>query len=246
MTRFRVFQLRLLASGALLLLVFGVVRLLWYPGAYFAISGAFTQYLVLAAVVIVVGPVLSAFVYKPGKKGLSFDLWVLAGVELLAVMAAGYLLFQRQPHFAVFAVDRFEAVSRAEVDTGKLQTTLDSTRPGHAPRLVYAKLPDDPEVHSRLIDETVFYGMADIDRRPEFWEPYTNGIRVIRKAARPLDDLLQGDDVQRRTVAGWLAATESVAADYIYLPLRGRAGDATIILHADTGFPVATLAIDPW
>ena len=246
MTRFRVFQLRLLASAALLLLLFSVVRLLWYPGAFFAVSGVYKQLLVLAAVMFVVGPVLSAFVFKPGKKGLAFDLRVLAGVELLAVVVAGALLFQRQPHFAVFAVDRFEAVGRAEVDLGKLQTALDTTRPGHTPRLVYAKLPEDPDVFSRLIDETVFYGMADIDRRPEFWEPYTNGIREIKKAARPLDELLQGEDEKRRAVAGWLAATGSVAADYLYLPLRGKAGDAMIILHGDIGFPVATLSVDAW
>ena len=70
MTRFRVFQLRLLASAALLLLLFSVVRLFWYPGADFAVSGVYKQLLVLAAVVFVVGPVLSAFVFKPGKKGL--------------------------------------------------------------------------------------------------------------------------------------------------------------------------------
>ncbi len=246
MSRFRVFQLRLLASATLLLLLFSVVRLLWYPGAYFAVSGVYKQLLVLAAVVVVVGPVLSAFVFKPGKKGLAFDLRVLAAVEILAVTIAGILLFQRQPHFAVFAVDRFEAVGRAEVDLGKLQTALDTTRPGHAPRLVYAKLPDDPDVFSRLIDETVFYGMADIDRRPEFWEPYASGIAEIKKAARPLDELLQGEDDQRRAVASWLAATGSLAADYLYLPLRGRAGDAMIILHKDIGFPVATLSVDAW
>ena len=246
MTQFKVFQLRLLASAALLLLVFAVVRTLWYPGAYFAISGVYKQFLVLVAVVFVVGPVLSAFVYRPGKKGLAFDMGVLAGVELLAVIVAGFLLFQRQPHFAVFAVDRIEAVALAEVDLGKLQTALDTTRPGHAPRLVYAKLPEDPDVHSRLIDETVFYGMADIDRRPEFWEPYTNGIAALKEAAPPLRELLDGNAEQRRAVAHWLEATGSVADDYIYLPLRGRAGDATIVLHAETGFPVATLRVDPW
>ena len=246
MTRFRVFQLRLLASGALLLLVFGVVRLLWFPGAYFAVSGASRQVLVLVGVVFVGGPVLSAFVFKPGKKGLAFDLRVLAGVELLVVIVAAAILFQRQPHFAVFAVDRIEAVAHAEVDLARLEPALDTTRPGHTPRLVFAKLPEDPDVHSRLIDETVFYGMADIDRRPEFWQPYTNGIRVIKKAARPLGDLLQGNDEQRSAVSRWLEASNSVAADYLYLPLRGRAGDATIILHADTGFPVVSLNVDPW
>jgi hypothetical protein len=215
MTRLRVFQLRLLASAAVLSLVFAAVRLFWYPGAYFAVAGVYKQFLVLVAVAFVVGPVLSAFVYKPGKKSLAFDLGVLAGVELLAVLAAGLILFQRQPHFAVFAVDRFEAVAHAEVDLEHLATSLDRSRPGHSPRLVYAKMPDDPEVVSRLIDETVLMGMADIERRPEFWEPYTNGIPVIKAAARPLDYLLQGNAEQRRAVAKWLEGTGSKAGDYI-------------------------------
>jgi hypothetical protein len=246
MTRLNVFQLRLLASGSLLLLVFSVVRLLWYPGAYFAISGVSWQFLVLAGAVLVIGPALSAFVYKPGKKGLALDLGILAGVEILAVVAAAYVLFQRQPHFAVFAVDRFEAVTRAEVDFGSMPAALDGSRPGHAPRLVYAKLPDDPEAMSQLIDETVFMGMADIDRRPEFWAPYPAGVRAIRASARPLSGLLQGTAEQRHATTQWLEARQAAAADYLYLPLRGRAGDATIILHAKIGYPVGTVAVDPW
>ena len=246
MTRQRVFQLRLLASAALLFVVFGVVRLLWYPGAYFPISGADRQLLVLAGVALVVGPVLSAFVYKPGKRGVVLDLGIMAGIELLAVTAAVVLLFQRQPYFAVFAVDRFEAVARAEVDLDKLQAALDSSRPGHAPRLVFARLPEDPEVFSRLIDETVFYGMADIDRRPEFWEPYTNGLPAVRSAARPFADLVAGSPEQRQAATRWLEASGAAAANYMFLPLRGRAGDGVIVLDKAIGFPVATLAVDPW
>lgn len=238
--------MRLLGSAVVLLVTFALVRLLWYPGAYFAISGAHIQFLVLAAVVVVIGPVLTAFVYKPGKPGLAFDLSVLLGVELLAVVVAMTLLYQRQPHFTVFAVDRFEVVARGEVAVDELPNTIDASRPGHAPRLVYAKMPEDPDAVSRLIDETVFRGMADIDRRPEFWEPYTRGIPVIKQAARPLDALLQGSAEQQRAAARWLSSTESSAGDYVFLPLRGRAGDAAIILHADIGFPVATLRVDPW
>jgi hypothetical protein len=246
MTRLRVFQLRLLGSTVLLVAAFGLVRLLWYPGAYFAISGALTQFFVLAAVVVIIGPVLSAFVYKPGKPGLAFDLGILLGVELLAIFVAMTLLYQRQPHFAVFAVDRFEAVARGEVNIDEVPAGIDASRPGHAPRLVYAKMPEDPDVVSRLIDETVFMGMADIDLRPEFWEPYALGIPDIRQAARPMDTLLQGSPEQQRAAARWLSSTGSSASEYIYLPLRGRAGDAAIILHADIGFPVATLRVDPW
>jgi hypothetical protein len=246
MSRLRLFQIRLAASAALLLLVFALVRLLWYPGAYFTISGVSRQLWILVGVVMVVGPVLSAVVYKPGKKGLIMDLGILAAVELAAVIVVSALLFQGRPYFTVFAVDRFEAVAVQEISGSPFAQDLLVSRPGQKPLLFYAELPEDPEKLSVLIDETVFQGMADIDRRPEFWKPYSAGIATIKAAARPLQALLGRNDRRSIVVNKWLAKSGGSAQDYIVLPLRGRAGDATIILSADNGYPVATLAVDPW
>ena len=246
MTRLQVFQIRLVASLALLLVVFGVVRLLWYPGAYFAISGVLTQFAVLAGVVLVVGPILTTFVFKPGKKGLTADLWILAAIEVIVVVVAVSVMFQRQPHFAVFAVDRFEAIALRDVSGESAALQRFGGRPGHAPRLIFAALPEDTERMQRLIDETVFEGKADIDRRPEFWHDYAEGIAPIKAAAKPFSALLSGDAQRAIEARQWLAATGSAAEDFIVLPLRGKAGDATIVLHADIGYPVATLNIEPW
>ncbi len=246
MTRLRVFQIRLAATSGLLLLVFAVVRLLWYPGAYFAISGVGKLFMVLVAVTLVVGPGLSAFVYKPKKKGLITDLGLLALVEVVTVVIAVSIIYARQPFFTVFAVDRFEAVSRLEVDTAQFGHAAFRTRPGHEPRLVYAELPQDPEVFSKLIDETVFEGKRDIDRRPEFWKPYAAGIPVIKGAAKPLENLLNGDQGRAQQVQRWIAQHQGNAREFVYLPLRGKTGDATMILHADIGYPVDILQVDPW
>jgi len=245
MSRLQVFQWRLAGSGALLLLVFAVIRVFWYPGAYFGISGIQKQLWMLTGVMFVVGPVLSTLVYKPGKKGLAMDLGILAAIELAAVAVAVSILFQRQPYFAVFAVDRFVAVSRPEVVARPASFAEYGTRPGHEPRLIYAKLPEDPDVLSQLMDETLLQGMADIDRRPEFWEPYASGLAMIKSAARPLDDLLDSA-AQHEVVSDWLFDKADQPQDFVFLPLCGRAGDAVIVLHADTGFPVTTLAVDPW
>jgi hypothetical protein len=240
------FQWRLAASGALLLLVFAVSRVFWYPGAYFEISGVSRQLWVLAAVMFVVGPVLWTFIYKPGKQRLVMDLGILGAVELLAVAVVTVLIFQSRPYFSVFAVDRFEAVPRSEVAGEAAGLAGIGERPGHEPRLVYARLPEDTETLNRLIDETVFQGMADIDRRPEFWHPYTSGMATIKSAARPLRLLLEETAAQKQLVENWLLARGAPATDFVFLPLRGKVGDAAIILHADTGFPVASLAINPW
>ena len=246
MTRLRLFQIRLAASAALLLLVFTLIRLLWYPGAYFTISGVSRQLWVLVGVVTVVGPVLSTFVYRPGKKGLAMDLRILAAVELVVLVAASVLIFQGRPVFAVFAVDRFEAVGLQEISGSPVPQDLLVGQPGQKQHLAYAQLPEDPARLNALIDETVFQGMADIDRRPEFWQPYSDGIATVKAAARPLEELLGDDQERAATVTSRLAGSGGSREDFIYLPLRGRAGDAIIILHADTGYPVATLVVDPW
>jgi hypothetical protein len=44
----------------------------------------------------------------------------------------------------------------------------------------------------------------------------------------------------------WVARRDGRIDDYVYLPIRARNGDGTIILHADIAYPVAVLAIDPW
>lgn len=246
MSRLRLFQIRLAASAVLLLLVFALVRLLWYPGAYFPIFGVSRQLWILVGVVLVVGPVLSVFVFKPGKKGLVMDLSILAIVELAAIVVAATVLFQERPYFAVFAVDRFEAVALGEVSGSSVPEALLGRQSDRQQRLVYAELPEDPERLSALINETAVLGMADIDRRPEFWKPYSDGIATIKATARPLEALLVSDKARSDAVSIWLVKFGGSAPEYIYLPLRGRAGDATIILRADTALPVATLAIDPW
>ena len=246
MSRLSRIHWRLAGSGALLLLVFAVCRVFWYPGAYFEIAGVSRQLWVLAGVMFIIGPIMWTFIYKPGKKHLVLDLGILSVLEFAAVAVATVLIFQSRPYFSVFAVDRFEAVPRSEVVGDEAAYANIGERPGHEPRLVYAKFPEDAETLDRLIDETVFGGMADIDRRPEFWQPYARGMATIKAAGRPLGLLLEKSAGQSEVVEDWLLARGGDAANFMFFPLRGKVGDAAIILHADTGFPVATLAIDPW
>ena len=156
------------------------------------------------------------------------------------------MLHVRQPYFTVLAVDRFEAVPLSEIDPAEILYEELRRRPAHQPRLVYAEMPTDPEVVNQLIDETVLQGKNDIDRRPEFWKPYAAGVRHLRQAARPLTDLIAEDSVRGRKAQRWLARRGGAARDYLFLPLRGKEADAVMILHADIGYPVGALAVDPW
>jgi hypothetical protein len=246
MTRARLFPQRFAATASLLLLAFVVLRFLWFPGGYFPISGITKLFLILVGVNLIVGPGLSMLLYKPGKKGLIFDLIVIACVEIAILGWGMYKILERRPAFVVFAVDRFEAVTISEVDLEPLQDSQLAVRPGYTPRLIYAELPTDVDGMNRLIDETVLQGMQDIDRRPEFWKPYAQGMSSIKGAAKPLSALSSSDDVRAGSIKRWLARQKLSADEYLYLPVQGRTSDGMMLLHADIGYPVAVLAIDPW
>lgn len=246
MTRAELFTRRIVPTAAALILAFVLLRFLWFPAGYFMISGVAKPFLILLAVNVIVGPGLSTLVYKPGKKGLKFDLIAIACIEIGILAWGMYEILQRRPDFAVFAVDRFEAVSASEVDFAQIRNTPMASRPGQTPRLIYAELPTDPEVMNRLIDETVFLGMQDIDRRPEFWRPYSEGIPLIKSVARPLSELVSGSNAHAQLIGRWLANQDLPVTDYLFLPIQGRAADGVMILHADIGYPVDVLAIDPW
>ena len=246
MSRSQLFLIRLAASLAALLIVSLLLRFLWFPDGYFALAGIGKLLLVLLGVNVAIGPALSALVYKPGKWGLKFDLLALAGLEI-AILGWALLEFDaRRPAIAVFAVDRFEVLPYSEI--GDLQLSAGQLLPlnGFGPRLVYAELPQDNDALSRLIDETLFAGLPDIERRPEFWKPYAAGIRALRAAAQPLAYLLTVNDEQAARVRRWVAKQGKPIDDYVYLPVRARSGDGTMIIHADIGYPVDVLALDPW
>lgn len=246
LTRPELFKLRLLPTVISLAVTIAVAKLLWFPGPYSTLAGIDSLLVMMVVTNILLGPGLSALIYRHGKPGLGFDMGVLAAVELTALGLAAHALYLRQPAYTVFAVDRFEVVTVAEIEPGQFSDERLARRPGHEPRLAFAALPQDPEIFDRLLDETVFLGMPDIDRRPEFWTHYPAGIRTLRAAAKPLADLLLPNDERRRRLLRWLSAADDPSGNYVYLPIRGRKRDAVMIIAADTGYPVDILTIDPW
>ena len=241
-SRSRFFLLRLALTALFLLILLGLVRFDWYPGLLLQLSGTARHLAVVAVAALVIGPGLSTLLYRPGKRGLRLDLVVVVIVEIAVISVVAFDLHQRRPYFAVFAVDRFELVMANEVDWGNIRYDELRSKPFGFPRLVYAKLPDDPVAITTLIDEVVLGGAPDIDRRPEFWLPYPEGVQSVREALIALDKTQNG----AKAVNAWLKSDSLDAADFGYLPLRGQSGDASIVVDRSSGIPVQMLDFDPW
>jgi len=243
-SRLRFFAQRLFVSTILFASLALVVRWFWYPGTHFHIDGAARQLLILAGVILVLGPILSTLVYRPGKPKLRLDLGILLALELAVIGAAAVPIHADRPAFLVFAVDRFEVIAAAELDRQMLRYDELISPDGNSPYLAIARFPEDPKERSDLVVGVMLEGAADIDRRPDFWHPYSSGYNEVIDRGQPLS-LLESNDVNGR-LAHWIAKSELSEEDLLFLPVRGSVRDAALLISRTDARPLAIIDIYPW
>lgn len=232
--------------------VCALIFLVWYPDPYFQATGAWSVLRILIGVDLVLGPLLTLIVFKAGKPGLKFDLCVIAAVQLAALVYGVAVIYNERPYYTVFAVDRFNVLARGEVDPTELADPAlmaverIGTKPWRGPLLVVATRPNDAAGLNRLLEETLFEGKADIERRPLYWDRYSDQRAQVLERALPLAQLKAVRSADARTierVAERLGRTEQELA---FLPVIAKNRDLTMLIDSTTGLPLGVVDVDPW
>jgi hypothetical protein len=65
----------------------------WYPPPYFEVDGGWRILRILAGVDVVVGPLLTLILFKPGKPGLKFDMTCIALMQIGALVYGGTIIY---------------------------------------------------------------------------------------------------------------------------------------------------------
>src|SRR5687768_1945155 len=107
-TRWRASGLHLLISAAVAGPLLAVVLAVWFPGPLFVASGGSNLILILLAVHLIVGPLITLVVYKQGKRGMKFDLVAIAVLQLAAFAYGVHVVYLARPAFIVFVKDQFQ------------------------------------------------------------------------------------------------------------------------------------------
>lgn len=123
-TRLKAFLYHLLGSTIIAFFVIGLVFFVWYPSPLHSATGVTAIFLLLLIVDVVLGPLLTLLVFKPGKKSLAFDLSVIILLQLSALTYGLYTVAEGRPAWLVFSVDRFELVRVNEIDNRNLANAL--------------------------------------------------------------------------------------------------------------------------
>lgn len=223
-----------------------VILFVWhpYPFRQFGESGKFASLLILAAVSL--APALTWFVYKQGKRGLLFDLWVIVIIQLAAIAWGTYSLYQSRPYFMVHTVDRFEVFSKRDVDLTQVKDSRLLDKPLAGPILLYATMPADPVAFQNFLQEVMFEGKPDLQYRPEFWSLYAEKQKLALEKSRPLEDLRNARPESFSAIDQLVNDNGGDIGQLRFVPALLPNGQFAVILDANSGEFVDTLMIDPW
>jgi hypothetical protein len=244
MSRWKASAIHLLLSAAIAGSVILFMLEVWYPWPLFEAAGGSHLVLVLVAVDVTLGPLITLIIFKAGKKGLKFDLTVIAVVQLAALAYGIHTLYLARPVYLAFTVDRFDVVTAKDLDPADLEkvTHAQFKRPPLGrPQYVAAVLPSDPEEKLQILN-TSLQG-KDLQMYPQYYAPYEQEALNALKRAAALDVLAKRDAQQ---VERYLESSGRSAQSLKFLPLRAPRKDGAVVLDATSGKPLDILLIDPW
>jgi len=246
LSRYKASLIHLFISAILVGSVVGIIYWSWYPEPTFGIVGVLPIMLMLMGIDLILGPLLTLVVYKHGKPGLKFDLSVIALVQIIALVYGAHTLYEEQPHYLVFAIDRVEFVAQKDIDP--LVMRFDESQTEHFAGLVqiYAKRPEDPQDYQQYLNSVITEGQPDLERRPEFWEPWSVGSDVIEQQVRPIEDIEPASAQERENLD---QAIEDYAGDHPslgLLPIGGIEKDVGLLIDRDSLEIIDVVYANPW
>lgn len=223
------------------LLVFG----LWYPTPFREISGGRDLFLIVIAVDVVLGPVITFSIFdrrKPWRE-LRRDLAIVVLLQLAGLAYGMHAVFVARPVVMALEGSRLRVVRAIDLEDAQLAKAPPEFR--RLPLLgvqVIAARPPRADEKLQAID----LGLAgvDIGMRPEFWLPSSAAGAAMAQAAQPLAKLRKNFPNRAAELDAAVAATGRPAAALKFLPILARRTDWVALVDAGSGSIVGYAPFD--
>ncbi|NOS75147.1 MAG: type IV pilin accessory protein [Methyloglobulus sp.] len=246
-SRFPAFLTHLTISGVVAALAMMVVFFVWYPAPLHTAVGVTQIFLMLLAIDIIIGPVITFIIYKPNKSSLKFDLTVIALLQLSALGYGMNTVFEGRPAFVVFNVDRYTIARAFEIDTASMTKAEKNGNESakiswFQPKWVAAVASTDSKRRQEIMFSSAMGG-ADWPLLPELYVPLTQEKSQILKKAKPLEELrrLHSNDASALTdLAVWNDNNVK------WLPLIGKVRNMVVLVDAGSAKVIQILDMKPW
>ena len=239
--RINFFLVHFFVSFMIALLAVVMVFYVWYPSPLAKANDVSHIFLMMLAIDIIVGPLLTLLVYKEGKKTLKFDLSVIILIQVSAFLYGFYTIAQGRPAWLVFYHDRFDQVTVVEISQKNHEKFKYEYKnaPMLGPKFVAVKFSNNSETRKK--DTLLELSGTTLAMRPERYLPLMDIKDQIREKALNLELLrdfnspLEIDKILKKypTATAWF-------------PLKTNTNDMVVLINTKKAEIVKIVDLRPW
>lgn len=226
-----------LVAGISLFLIFGI----WYPAPLHRALGVGELVILMLAIDVILGPLLTLVLAKEGKKGLKMDLVLIGMVQLSALFYGLYTVNQGRPVAIAFDINRFEIVINHTVKGDGSRQMLQQYQNEQFTRIPVVSIrpaKNEEEQAKRMKDELENNIMTNAN--PALYESVAQNIDIIKQTMKPIDRFAK--------LNGEIA--DEILKQYPnadgFLPLAGSAKTLTVLVDTKNKQFVAVVDANPW
>jgi len=238
-TRWKASGLHLLISVAIAATVLVVMLQLWFPGRLFSAGGGNDLLFILVTVDVIIGPLITLAVYRQGKRGMKFDLVVIAALQISALAYGMHIVYLARPAFIVFVKDQFQVATVVDIppeDYAKAKYPQFSRPPAGGPLWVFSEYPTDQEQRNDVTWAAL--SGRDMETFPQFFAPYDQHRQEVLKAAWTLAKMREMEPAESKIVDTFIKE-EGLKEDAVrYVRLKARRAWVAVLIDAKTAEPL--------
>lgn len=200
-------------------LVFGLL----YPAPYRALLGVGAIFLLLLAVDVVSGPLLTLILASPTKSRREgwVDFGLVGLIQLGALVYGLHSVWAARPVLLAFETDRLVVVTANEIDTTSLSLAPENMRKLPVYGVLKAGTRRSKDADEMMESLGLELLGAPIATRPDWWVPWNDQIADIRRRAKPLTELFVHRPKDADVLRNAVHATDVDVNQLFYLPLTG-------------------------
>ena len=242
-TRFTAFAVHLGISLVIFVALLLVVVFDWYRFPLFTIEGGWKGLQIIAGCDIVLGPLLTLIVFKPGKPSLKFDMSVIALIQAAALVSGTWIAYVQRPVLMVYAEERFYTLSNDIVGMAGIKPEEISSYRNSPYPLAVVRLPDDEEQRHKIRLESL--GRGGLYLRGDLYAEQIPQYLQDAQAHSLNMEKLTADNPAASAELERFKSRHGALDGYYYLPLHGRYGHMIVALDRSSGRLVDKLDIKP-
>jgi hypothetical protein len=224
-SRWTAVALHAAASLVLITAIAACIVLRWYPGGLWQAADLHALLGLMLVVHVVLGPLLTLIIYRPGKRGLGFDLAVIALAQAAALAYGAYVTWINRPAFLVGSERGFGVVFASELPPSALRAAQARDWPrfrGHGPWIVGLDLSGE-ESREAFMFAFALGGTGPL-RDPERYRPLAEFAPAIIDKAQAVPQRIEMTSAERSETRAMVL-------------LSARSAPAIVLLDATSGQP---------